>query len=618
MPRFFFTYPGNRRYNLLRSPRKPVDLRGESMVKRTAGDLESIRETAVKLAVDFCSLSRRILRYANRGTPRADFLRAVSGMILDFSGADALELRMTDGELRYIWQSGTGETDRRCRTLERVPVHPELNLPCEEGGGLVEELCAALISGELSRDGSNITRGGGLWIADSRGTAACPPLRDELGAGELDQICGGAGSALLIPFHLNGRDTGLLTLKSERTGFLSPREVEFYEGLAETLGVAVTDRRAQHALRERMKELTCLYGIAKLVQRPGIPTDELLRGVVELLPPAWQYPELASARLILDERNYHSRDYREGGAGLRSAITVEGRERGFIEVTYAGGEQYLEAALFLEEERSLIDGVAQQLSLILERRRTEEEKRRLQEQLRHADRLATIGQLAAGVAHELNEPLTSILGFAQLSQKHPELPAEAAEDLELIVKSTLHAREIVKKLLFFSRQMPSQSRPVDLNQTIEEGLYFLESRCRRQGIELVRELDPELPEITADPAQLHQVLVNLVVNAVQAMPGGGRLTISTRAVDEGVQLAVADEGVGMVDEVREKIFLPFFTTKDIGEGTGLGLPVVYGIITAHGGSIEVDSAPRRGSTFTITLPRRAAAERAPSSREADK
>jgi signal transduction histidine kinase len=588
------------------------------MVKRTPGDLESIRETAVKLAVDFCSLSRRILRYANRGTPRADFLRAVSGMILDFSGADALELRMTDGELRYIWQSGAGETDRRCRTLERVPVHPELNLPCEEGGGLVEELCAALISGEFSRDGSNITRGGSLWIADSRGSAACPPLRDELGADELDEICGGAGSALLIPFHLNGRDTGLLTLKSERAGFLSPREVEFYEGLAETLGVAVTDRRAQHALRERMKELTCLYGIAKLVQRPGIPTDELLRGVVELLPPAWQYPELASARLVLDERNYHSRDYREGGAGLRAAITVEGRERGFIEVTYAGGEQYLEAALFLEEERSLIDGVAQQLSLILERRRTEEEKRRLQEQLRHADRLATIGQLAAGVAHELNEPLTSILGFAQLSQKHPELPTEAGEDLELIVKSTLHAREIVKKLLFFSRQMPSQSRPVDLNQTIEEGLYFLESRCRRQGIELVRELDPELPEITADPAQLHQVLVNLVVNAVQAMPGGGRLTISTRAIDEGVQLSVADEGIGMVDEVREKIFLPFFTTKDIGEGTGLGLPVVYGIVTAHGGAIEVDSAPERGSTFTITLPRRNTAERAPSSLEADK
>lgn len=148
----------------------------------------------------------------------------------------------------------------------------------------------------------------------------------------------------------------------------------------------------------------------------------------------------------------------------------------------------------------MLDTVARQVALIIERRQTEEDKLKLQEQLRHADRLATIGQLAAGVAHELNEPLGSILGFAQLAKKCPGLPKQAEQDIEKIVNASLHAREVVKKLLIFARQMPTQKTKVNLNQIVEEGLYFLESRCVKQGIKLIRSLSPNLPEITADPA----------------------------------------------------------------------------------------------------------------------
>lgn len=578
-------------------------------MRRTPADLERIRETAVKLAVDFCSLSRRILRYANRGTPRADFLREVSRMILDFSTADALELRMTDGELRYRWSAV--RDDGEALDCERLPgiVRAGRNLPCRDDESLYERLCAAVILDELDHAAANVTGGGSFWLPGLTDEVCCPPLFEDAGSAELERLTGGYASLALIAFHLDETNTGLLVLKSRRERFLSRREIEFYEGLAETLGVAVADRRAQHALRERIKELTCLYGIAKLVQRPGIELDELLQGIVELMPPAWQYPELASARLVLDDETYTSPDFDGRGAALRAEIDVGGRKRGFVEIIYSGGEQYLEATLFLEEERSLIEGIAQQISLILDRRHAERERRRLQEQLRHADRLATIGQLGAGVAHELNEPLTSILGFAQLAAKQPELPGEVAEDLELIIKSSLHAREIVKKLLFFSRQMPSRKTAVDLNETVEHGLYFLESRCAKEGIELVRRLDDELPPIIADPSQLHQVLVNLVVNAIQAVAarktsaGPGRLTIATDHDGARVYLRVSDNGVGMDDQTRSKIFLPFFTTKDVGEGTGLGLPVVYGIVTGHGGSVEVQSTPGHGSTFTVALPR---------------
>ena len=246
--------------------------------------------------------------------------------------------------------------------------------------------------------------------------------------------------------------------------------------------------------------------------------------------------------------------------------------------------------------------VARQIALVVERREAAEDRSRLQDQLRHADRLATIGQLSAGVAHELNEPLGNILAFAQLAGKEPGVPDQVARDLEKIVTTSLHAREIIKKLMLFARQMPPRKTRVSLNAVIEEGLYFLESRCAKEGVAIERRLATGLPEIVADPSQLNQVLVNLVVNAIQAMREGGTLTIATRRSGSDVVLMVEDTGTGMDHEVLGKIFTPFFTTKDIHEGTGLGLPVVHGIVSSHGGTIGVDSTPGQGTRFEIRLP----------------
>jgi signal transduction histidine kinase len=216
--------------------------------------------------------------------------------------------------------------------------------------------------------------------------------------------------------------------------------------------------------------------------------------------------------------------------------------------------------------------------------------------------LATIGQLAAGVAHELNEPLGNILGFAQLAKKCPGLPNQAEQDIGKILSASLNAREVIKKMLVFARQIPPQKKEVHLNQVVEEGLSFLESRCAREGIEMVRSLHPDLPEISADPVQLNQVLVNLVLNALQAMPTGGRLTVKTQMGRDHISLIVEDTGIGMSKKVMKQIFTPFFTTKDVGQGTGLGLPVVHGIITSHGGSIQVESKVGGGTRFEIQLP----------------
>jgi signal transduction histidine kinase len=224
----------------------------------------------------------------------------------------------------------------------------------------------------------------------------------------------------------------------------------------------------------------------------------------------------------------------------------------------------------------------------------------LEQQLRLADRLATIGTLAAGTAHELNEPLGAVLGFAQLASKSPGLPESAARDLDRIAKAALHAREVIKQLMLFARQTPPNKSAVDLRQVVEEALVFLAGRCQEAGITVSRRLEP-VPGIVADANQLRQVVLNLTVNALQATAKGGEVRVSLTTVGRAVRLIVEDDGVGMTEEIREKIFLPFYTTKETGQGTGLGLSVVHGIVASHGGEIRVESSPGRGTRFEVDL-----------------
>jgi len=379
-------------------------------------------------------------------------------------------------------------------------------------------------------------------------------------------------------------------------------ERNLINAIAETIGRLVGHHETQSALRERVKELTCLYGIAKVARRPGIQVDEFLREVVDLLPPGWQYPELTEARITLDGRSFATTGFVESPLNQTAGILVDNADRGLVEVVYTKEVPGSEDGPFLHEERSLIDEVARQVGLIVEHWEAEQETQRLQEQLLHAERLATVGQLAAGVAHELNEPLAAIFGFAQLAKDSPSLSEQAGTDIEKVINAALHAREIIRKLLLFTRQMPTRKVECNLSRLVKEGLYILESRCSKEGVSMVQRLDDDMPSIMADPSQMQQVLVNLVVNAIHAMPYGGQLTLTTRYADDKVRLIVEDTGLGMDEKVLKQAFLPFFTTKSVGQGTGLGLAVVHGIVTAHGGTIEARSEVGKGSCFEVCFP----------------
>jgi two-component system NtrC family sensor kinase len=205
--------------------------------------------------------------------------------------------------------------------------------------------------------------------------------------------------------------------------------------VAEILGLAVGNHNAQWALRERVKELTCLYGIGRIAQHSGLPLDDALQQIVELLPSAWQFPGIACARILLDRRTYTTVGFRDATHRQAATLTVDGKPRGSVEVVYTAERPEFAEGPFLAEERSLIETIAGEVGLIVQRRETELRQSALQAQLRHADRLATIGQLAAGVAHELNDPLGSILGFSQLLLKDPALPDAAAQDAGKIVRA---------------------------------------------------------------------------------------------------------------------------------------------------------------------------------------
>jgi signal transduction histidine kinase len=355
------------------------------------------------------------------------------------------------------------------------------------------------------------------------------------------------------------------------------------------------------ALKERVKELECLYEISHLAfEKQEKELEEILNDILKILPKAWQFPHITHARINFDDIDYKTHNYKKGQHKLTSDIIINGQTRGFVEIVYAQKKTLLHEYPFLKEERSLIETIAKELSQIIHRNEQKKEKEILKNQLRHADRLATVGELAAGVAHELNEPLGSILGFAQLIKNDKNISEQIENDIDKIITGSLHAREIIKKLLSFSKYEEKENIKISLNQIIKDSLYILKSRSKKENINIVLILEDELPSFFVNPVQINQVLINLCVNSFQAIPNGGEIVIQTFSANENIYLVIQDTGVGISEQVMKRIFDPFFSTKDT--GTGLGLTLVNSIVASYGGSIKTESNVGNGTRFEISFP----------------
>jgi two-component system cell cycle sensor histidine kinase/response regulator CckA len=417
-------------------------------------------------------------------------------------------------------------------------------------------------------------------------------------------------SRMFVPVRHGERVTGVLSIQSYTADAYDEQDLAVLQELADHCGGAIERLRIEHALRESEAQLARTEAFA-LVMTAHLS----LEGRWLKVPPTLcRLLGLQEHRLLgtsIDEL-LHPEDTVMGGwehlvRGETRTVDLETRWQ------RPDGKP-----LWMYLNASLVQDTAGEPLYLLLYLRDITERKSLEDQLRQAQKMEAVGQLAGGIAHDFNNLLTAILGSTELLLADTPPGDPRREDVQEISRSAHRAAALVRQLLAYSRKQVLQPRRVDLNAIVRDMGAMLR-RVVGEPIQLRLDLDPGLGHVTADPGQLEQVIANLGVNARDAMPRGGTLTITTSnvtgrgvtaAADEGVpaagplvSLAVTDTGIGMDDEVRGRLFEPFFTTKELGRGTGLGLATVYGIVRQSGGHIQVRSRPGEGSSFTVYLPR---------------
>jgi two-component system, NtrC family, sensor kinase len=386
------------------------------------------------------------------------------------------------------------------------------------------------------------------------------------------------------PIMAVGRSIGVVAVASERPDVFGPDELALLSAVVSQAAIALENARLLHLLSsgKRQWELTvdaitqaiCIVDERGIVRRANRVFADLVqlpvtalpgRSWMSLLPPAWAtVVSQALAEPGAHEIRSGTRDYSV------SAIRMEGAED--------------EAAVLSFEDHT--------------------EKRFLQDQLIQSEKMSAIGQLIAGIAHDLNNPLASVVGFADFLAESGDVPPALAEPLRVIRQEAERAATIVKNLLSFARRQEGERVPQSLQPLLESVLALLRNEMMGLKVETALLVEPDVPDIEMNPNQIKQVFVNLLNNAAQAIASTGRvghITVTAKRWLDGVAVSVADDGPGIPDELLPRVFEPFFTTKTEGEGTGLGLSICQGIIKEHGGRITLESSVGVGATFTVEL-----------------
>jgi PAS domain S-box-containing protein len=455
-----------------------------------------------------------------------------------------------------------------------------------------------------------------------------------------------------VPIRWGDEFLGVLDLVSDDPGAFSSDDTELLSLFASQASIAIKNARLFQAERRRSSEAEALRK-ASLVLGSRLDPDWVLVQLLEQIEIVIPYDcanvmqiENGVAR-ITQQRGYERMGTSEEIAELRMPVEdyanlhrmfISRRPRVVRDTTTDPGWTYIAvtdwirswaaapiivrdkviAFLCLEsaapgyyhaEHADLLAAFAAHAGLAIDNARLMsqtqaalDELRQAQSQLVHSAKMAAVGELAAGVAHELNNPLTSVLGFSQLMLRSTERDDPAYQNLSTIVNESMRARHIVRDLLDFSRQSESYPEPANVNDVVRSGLDLVRGQAETSGVIIVEEYEERLPPLILATGRMKQVFLNLFTNAIQAMPGGGELLVRSEKTSGSVAIRIADTGSGIDESIRARIFEPFFTTKQRQQGTGLGLSVSLGIVEEHGGRITLTSEPGAGSIFTVWLP----------------
>lgn len=465
----------------------------------------------------------------------------------------------------------------------------------------------------------------------------------------------GLQSCLAVPLMLDDRAIGVLVALSRRHREFSNDEVALGQALGTSAAVAIRNARLYEQTQLRLRHNETLVSVSQaagstldLTEILRRTTREMVRALGADLGAAWllaserdrfvplvgyhlpkdNLPTLTAASVRLDDAMFASahdlkepvcaEDSRSDPRFERNPLSALVPHRSVLvqpmfsrgEVTGAFSVVWTrERHHFTPDELRLVEGIALQSAVAVENARLYEgvkeqmaELKRTQAQLVQSTKLAAIGELAANIAHEINNPLTTVLGFASFLAEKLEPDNPMREELGLIQDEASRARDIVRDLLQFSRQRDFTSEPSDINAVVEQTLSMLKRQGALNGVEVRADLAPDLPPVSLDVSRIKQVFVNIMNNAVYVMPNGGTLTVRTSRQGDTIRIALQDTGPGILPEHRDRIFDPFFTTKPDVSGTGLGLSVSLGIVQTHGGTIELETEVGRGTTFTVVLP----------------
>ena len=373
-----------------------------------------------------------------------------------------------------------------------------------------------------------------------------------------------------------------------------------------------------------VQELNCLYGISRLAEEPGITSEGIIRGTVDLIPVAWKYPSSTYARIVVGDRECATENYRETPWRLRANIMMEDVPAGSIEVGYLDEKPSQYEGPFLAREKALIQMIAEQLGHTLSLKRAQEaihehaktleavnrDLKNTRSELLQMGKLSVMGKMAAEMAHEINNPLGAIRvhidGLIRDIERDRFDAGEAQSALGAIRKSVENIAKAVGRMRYFVKQSDESCEALDLNGTVSGSLDILRSQLERDSIKISETYAPTPMKFYGNTNMLEHLFTNLILNARDAIKakgdGGGSIRIETHeGPAQGVVATIEDDGQGMDEDVVAQLFSPFFTTKD--DGVGLGMAIVRRILDVHKGKIEVASSPEHGTKFTISFPR---------------
>ncbi|TVZ60392.1 phospho-acceptor domain-containing protein [Flavobacteriaceae bacterium MAR_2010_105] len=359
---------------------------------------------------------------------------------------------------------------------------------------------------------------------------------------------------------------------------------------------------SEQELKERIKELTCLYEVSSIIVNADFEQlEHTFRAIAFSLKKAFQFPENTNILIETQTATSKTGELSNRSSSISTSILIFNKPKG--KITAFLNEMNSDSQSFLNEEQLLIDNVAIKIGSFLERIEIQNNERSLIRQMEHADRLSILGELTAGIAHELNTPLANILGFAELLKSRLEQDNQALADLNKIINNAIFSREVVKKLMFFACEMPQVMKPVNIVTIIKESIKLLEPTFRKNEIKYLVKIEDETLMLRADPVQITQIIFNLLMNAIYFSPKNGLVTLEAIQNEKSIILKLRDEGEGLSEAALQKVFQPFYTTKPVGEGSGLGLSVVHGIVASHKGTITVKNHSKKGAIFEVQLPK---------------